>query len=212
MSSVGDVNKLIKTITESAEAEAQKIIGKAKEKADEIIRKAVEEAKSKAESEASEIIRKERDEALRKRRSEVAKARMEAFRRVLDYKEKLIKGVVEEARKRIQDFVKSESYRKKLEEMIKDAIKVLGGGTIELKLNERDSKLGIDLKALANEVARELNKAVELKLSSEVGNFTGGLIARSIEGGIEVDYTIEGILDRKWRNLRIEVAKILFGE
>ena len=111
MSSVGDVNKLIKTITESAEAEAQKIISKAKEKADEIIRKAVEEAKSKAESEASEIIRRERDEALRKKRSEVARARMEAFRRVLDYKVKLIESVVEEAKKRVQDFVKSESYK-----------------------------------------------------------------------------------------------------
>ncbi|MHC1637080.1 MAG: V-type ATP synthase subunit E, partial [Candidatus Nezhaarchaeales archaeon] len=161
---------------------------------------------------ASEIIRKEREEALRKKRSEVAKARMDALRKVLDYKEELIENVVKEAKKRIQNIIGTEEYKARLVEMLKEAVRVLGGGVIEIKLNKRDLDLGLDLSAIASELSQELKKPVELRLSSNVGSFVGGLIAKSVETGIEVDYTVEGILERKWKNLRVEVAKQLFAE
>jgi len=83
---------------------------------------------------------------------------------------------------------------------------------IEVRLNKKDKDLGLDLTAIANELSQELGRPVELRLASEPGNFTGGLVARSLEAGIEVDYTIEGILERKWRKLRSEIARILFSE
>lgn len=212
MDKLGDVEKLVKTIIEGAQQEAEKVISKAREKADELVRKAVAEARRKAEAEAEVIVKTAKDEALRRRRSDVAKARMDSMRMVLDVKEKLIESVAEEAKKKILEMAGSEEYKASLKAMIEEAIRVLGGGVIELVLNERDMKLGIDLHSIAKKLSNELGRKVELKLSSEPGRFLGGVVARSLEAGIEVDYTVEGILERKWKELRVKVAKQLFGE
>jgi V/A-type H+-transporting ATPase subunit E len=212
MSLVGDLDKLVSAIISKAEEEAKSVVAKARERAEGIIKGAIEEAKAKAERDASELVKRRRSEALSRRRSEVAKARTEVLRKLQDHKERLIEGVVEEVKRRVQRLVESKEYEERLVEMIKEAVRVLGGGTIEVKLNKRDAGLGLDLTAIASELSRELGKSVELKLSSEPGGFMGGLVARSLEAGIEVDYTIEGILERKWRKLRSEVAKLLFSE
>jgi len=208
----GDIDKLINTILSRAEEEARNVIAKAKEEAERFIKSAVEESRRRAEQEASELIRRKRSEAHSKKRSEVAKARAEVARKLLDYKERLIEGVVEEVKREVQAIVRTKEYEERLVSMIKEAVRVLGGGVIEVRLNKRDRDLGLDLTAIANELGRELGRPVELRLASEPGNFTGGIVARSLEAGIEVDYTIEGILERKWRKLRSEVAKILFSE
>ncbi|MCS7140290.1 MAG: V-type ATP synthase subunit E family protein [Candidatus Nezhaarchaeota archaeon] len=208
----GNLEGLIEAIVNEAKAEAQKIIAKAKEKAEEVIKKAIDDARCKAEFEASDIIKRRREEALRVKRSELAKARMDAMKKVLDYKEKLIESVFEEAKKRVQDIVKTQEYKMRLIEILKEAVRVLGGGIIEVRLSRRDLSLNLDLNVIARELSDELNKPVELRISNNPGDFLGGLVARSIETGIEVDYTIEGILERKHKNLRIEVAKQLFAD
>jgi vacuolar-type H+-ATPase subunit E/Vma4 len=208
----GDLDKLVNAIMSKAEEEAKSVITRAKEKAEDIIKKAVEEAKREAEKKASEIVRKKRSEVLNKKKSEVATIRVEAFRKVLHHKEELIKRAFEEAKKRLQEVVKTKEYEERLIEMLKEAVRVLGGGVIEIKLNERDMNLGLNLTVIAGELSRELGKPVELRLASEPGNFMGGLVAKSLEARIEVDYTIEGILERKWERLRSEVAKLLFSE
>ncbi|MDI9620157.1 MAG: V-type ATP synthase subunit E family protein [Candidatus Nezhaarchaeota archaeon] len=208
MAIIGNLDKLIEVIAKNAEEEAQRVIAKAKERANDIIKGAVEEAKSRAEREASELLKKEREGALRKRRSEITKMRMEAFRKVLEHKERLIEEVVEEAKRRVNEYVKTEDYKNRLVNLIKEAIRVLNGGPIELRLNRRDLALNLDLKAISAELGRELNRSVELRVSE--GSFLAGLVAKSAETGIEVDYTVEGILERKWKNLRVEVAKLLF--
>ncbi|MDH5815519.1 MAG: V-type ATP synthase subunit E family protein [Candidatus Nezhaarchaeota archaeon] len=212
MSLAGDLEKLTSIIIERAKDEAKNIIAKAREKGEEIVKSAVEEAKRKAEMEALEIMRRRREEALNRRRSEIAKARADAYRRLLDHKERLIEKVVEETKKRLQEIVESKEYERALVEMLKEAVKVLGGGAIEVKLNKRDAKLGLNLADIAKEIARELGEPVELRLASEPGDFMGGLVAKSLKVEIEVDYTIEGILERKWRKLRSEIAKMLFSE
>lgn len=212
MSLVGDVSKLTETILHGAEAEAKNVIARAKEKAEETIRNVVEDVRRRAETEASEIMKRRREEALSRKRSEIAKARMEALRRLLDHKEALIERVIEEARKRVQQIVGTKEYEEALIRMLKEAVKVLGGGDIEVKLNKRDAKLGSNLEAIAKELTREIGEPVELRLASEPGDFIGGLVAKSLKVGIEVDYTIEGILERKWKKLRSEIAKLLFSE
>jgi len=212
MSLAGDLDKLVNAVLSKAKEEAEGIIAKAKEEAEKFVKSAVEEARRRAEKDASELIRKRRSEALSKRRSEVARARTEVTRKLSGYKEELIESVVEEVKKEVQAIVGTKEYEERLVDMIKEAIRVLGGGVIELKLNKRDRDLGLDLTAIASELSRELGKPVELRLASEPGNFMGGLVAKSLEAEIEVDYTIEGILERKWRRLRSEVAKILFSE
>lgn len=212
MSLVGDLEKLTNIIVEKAKDEAENIVAKAREKVEEVIRKAVEEARKKAEVEASEIVRRRREEALSRRRSEIARARTEMFKKLLDHKERLIERVVEEAKKRIQRIIETKEYEERLIEMIKEAVRVLGGGVIEVKLNKRDMRIGLDLTAVAKELTQELGEPVELRIASEPGDFVGGLVARSLKVGIEVDYTIEGILERKWKKLRSEIAKLLFSE
>jgi len=208
----GDMDKLVNAVLSRAKEEAESIIAKAKEEAEKIVKSAVEESRRKAEKEASELIKRRRSEALSKRRSEVARARTDTTRKLSNFKEKLIEGVVEEVKREVQAIVGTKEYEERLIDMIKEAVRVLGGGEIEVKLNERDRNLKLDLTAIANKLSRELGKPVKLRLASEAGNFIGGLIAKSLEAGIEVDYTIEGILERKWRRLRSEVAKILFSE
>jgi len=208
----GDIDKLVNTVLSKAEEEARSVIAKAKEEAEKFIKSVVEESRKRAEQEASELIRRKRSEAHSRKRSEVAKARTEVARKLLDYKERLIEGVVEEVKKEVQAIVRTKEYEERLVSMIKEAVRVLGGGVIEVRLNKKDRDLGLDLTAIASELSQELGRPVELRLASEPGNFTGGLIARSLEAGIEVDYTIEGILERKWRKLRSEIAKILFSE
>lgn len=212
MSFTGNLEKLTSVIVEKAKKEAENVIAKAREKSEEIVRKAVEDARRRAEAEALDIVKRRREEALSRRRSEVARARTEMFRKLLDHKEKLIEKVVEEVKKRIQKVVETKEYQERLVEMIKEAVRVLGGGIIELKLNRRDMKLDLNLTAIAKELTQELGEPVELRISSEPGDFIGGLVARSLKVGIEVDYTVEGILERKWKKLRSEVAKLLFSE
>jgi len=208
----GDLDKLVNAVLSKAKEEAESIIAKAKDEAEKYIKSVVEESRRKAEKEASELIRKRRSEALSKRRSEVARARTDVTRELLGFKEKLIEGVVEEVKREVQAIVRTKEYEERLVDMIKEAVRVLGGGVVEVKLNKRDRGLGLDLTAIASELSQELGRPVELRLASEPGNFTGGLIAKSLEAGIEVDYTVEGILERKWKRLRSEVAKILFSE
>ncbi|MEM1538502.1 MAG: V-type ATP synthase subunit E family protein [Candidatus Nezhaarchaeales archaeon] len=207
----------------SLEAQASKIIDKiiseARRQADQIL--------SQARNEVEKIKEEQRQKALRKIQMELEKyrkeleetnkralieARFKAKESWLKTRESLIDEAFKKARERIATFVKTPRYPKVLEELIEEASIAIGGGSLIVQLNDKDADLNIDLAKLAKRITRKLNVITALTLSDVKVKTIGGAIVSTSDGRIVYDNTFEARLHRKERDLRLTVAKKLWGE
>ena len=81
-------------------------------------------------------------------------------------------------------------------------------GREEIILNERDRAVGEDVKKRANALLAERSLPGELTLSSETGNFSGGLKLRS--GSVETNCTVDTMLQLSRSRLDADAAAMLF--
>jgi len=179
----------IKEILSSAEKEEKNILAQAEKEAEKIKKK---------------IIEMRKEEIANKKYHEITTTKLEAQKKLLAEKQKIIAEVYEEVLKRLKVLSK-DGYRKLLKTLI---LKFASGGE-EIIVTGKD-KTKIDTNFLQN-LNRELQKRGKKTLTLSFSNrdLSGGFILRSPQAEINVSFPL--LLRSLREKTEFEVVKILFG-
>ena len=203
-------NKIIDRILNDARKEAKAVIKEAKRSAEMLLKKQRKLASHSAEKEVYSLLKRAENEAAVIKGKVTTDIKRRAGWLVLSEKERLITDVLNEVKNRLVNLQKSDEYLPLLEKLIVDAGTVLGGGTLEVMLNENDSSLPLKLNKLEKKIADGTDVKTRLKISKQKIKAVG-VIVKTVEGRIFVDNTFEAILNRRKRELRLRIARILFS-
>jgi len=204
-------NRIIDRILKDARAEAEIILKDAQKSAQTIIEKQRLSARHSAEKEANSLLKRAENEADIIRGKVSTDIKRRAGWMVLAEKNRLITSVLTETKNRLINMQNSEEYVPILEKLIVDAGAVLGGGVLEVLLNENDTKLPLKLDKLVKEISDRTDMETHLRFSEQQITEVG-VIVRTIDNRIFVDNTFAGILSRRERELRLKIAQILFSQ
>ena len=203
-------NKILDRILNDAKEEAKAIIKEAKRSAEMLLEKQRKLALHNADKEVYSLLKRAENEAAVIKGKVTTDIKRRAGWVVLSEKERLVTSVLNEVKNRLVNLQKSEEYLPVLEKLIIDAGTVLGGGTLEVMLNENDSSLPLKLNKLEKKIADGTGVKTRLKISKQQIKAVG-VIVKTVDGRIFVDNTFEAILSRRERELRLKIARILFS-
>ena len=190
---LGDVQKEAEATILEAENQAKETLKLAKHEADQKYREMINQAKLKAEAE---------------RRKIASVTEVEMRNRLLRTKEDLVDAAFEKAVAKFKNYVETDEYRKYLLKQIENVAKKVGQKKLVAEINAKDA-VWLDQDKLAP-IAKKLQAEIKLVNASE--QFIGGCIIQSADGKIIYNSTIDARLEELKPMLRVEVAKILFGE
>jgi vacuolar-type H+-ATPase subunit E/Vma4 len=200
----------MKYYLKDAREKAESIIVDARKSAETVIEKQRQSARQNAEKKAASLLKRAANDADIIRGKVSTDIKRQAGWIVLSEKNRLITSVLNEAKKRLVNMQKSEDYVTVLEKLIVHASTVLGGGMLEVVLNENDSKLAIKFDKLEKEISDRSGVRTQLEVSEQKTKDVG-VIVKTIDDQIFVDNTFEAILSRRERELRLKIARILFS-
>jgi V/A-type H+-transporting ATPase subunit E len=209
------VDKIISHIEAEAEKEISEILLKAQAEADKI-RKAAQE---KAEREAERILSNGKRVASLEGQRIIAETRIDVRRKKMDAQEEAIAASFEEAKKVLEELAEKGKrdnlvYKDIMFDLIASASEVVAGNKLELVFNQRDSKtFNKEMLREASELVKKRSgRDISLALTDETTQYLGGVVVRDMEKQVEVDNTLETRLNRLKESIRVDVAKILFGD
>jgi len=205
-----EAQKITDQILTDAKEDAKYIIIDARKEAEMMQERQGELGRQKAAERVSSIVGKARNESDITRGMVFTDIRRKAGWMILSEKERLITNVLDEAKSRLTALAKTEKYMPELERMILDAGIALGGGELQVLLNELDSALPLKLNAISKAVSEKTGNRTELKLSKERTKASGGVVVKSTDGKVILDNTFEAMLKRRERELCLKIARILF--
>lgn len=201
-------NEIIDRILKDAREEAETIVKDAHKSVETIIEKQRQSARHSAEKQVYSLLERAENDADIIRGKVSTDIKRQAGWTVLSEKNRLITNVLNEVKKRLVNLKKSE-YAPVLEKLIVDAGAVLGGGMLEVVLNENDSTL-VKLNKLEKKISDRSGVDTQLKFSEQKTKAVGAIV-KTIDDRIFVDNTFEAILRRRERELRLKIARILFS-
>lgn len=206
-----DIQRIVDRILQDADKKAESILKEAQKSAEALLENQRQLARQKAaEDERSLSKRAESEVGVIKGRV-IADAQRRADWMILSEKERLISNVLSEVKKRLNELSKSEKYVHVLEKMVIDAGIVLGGGELQVALNRDDSSLPLKMNVLGKTITDKTGVKTQLKLSKEKIEAVGAII-KTADGRVVVDNTFEAILQRREKEIRFKIAKILFRD
>lgn len=192
------IEKISGRIIADAQTEADAVIAEAKAKCEEI--------RSDYDKKAQETYWGLVKSGVKECEARVARlgrtAEMEAKKSVLTLKQSMVSEVFEKATERVCSMPESD-YVTFLAKM---AAKVADSGREEIILSERDKALGAKIAAEANAI---LGARGALTVSDAVREMPGGLVLR--DGDIEVNCSINTIVEQYRYELASQVAEVMFG-
>jgi len=200
------LEKLRAEILGEAEGEVSKILAQAEEEAATI----VESAKSEADRIVQHLVGEAETEARDLRRRAIAQTELERRMSLIKNKEEIIESVFSGAMERVKNAFDGPESSSILTKMIVRAGVALEGGKLDVIVpSESVSKL--DARKIEQEITRAANTNTVVSIAGEgfPRDSIGGVIVR--KGSIWVDNTFEAIISRRRRDLRTQVARILFG-
>jgi V/A-type H+/Na+-transporting ATPase subunit E len=204
MSVKNGISAISKEVVGDAQKEAEVIILVAESEA----KVALKAAKKVADQKYIEIINNAKHAAEAERRKIASVTEVELRNRLLETKEALVDGVFEKALGKFKDFVETEAYREYLVKRIEAVAEKIGQKDLVVQVNAKD------VAWLTQDKLKPSAKKVhcELKLVKAPEQFIGGCIIQTADGKIIYNSTIDARLEELKPTLRVEVAKILFGE
>lgn len=181
--------KIIEQINKDTEIEIKKIKKDAEDQAKIII----SNTKKEAEEDIKKILSDGKIKSENIKKIHISKANQDIKREIMNAREQIIEQCFSKAHHELS-ILKGKNYEKIVNNLIKDGMKKLGG------------KCSII-------ISRAADKIIAGKLGlSVVGRIekTGGVIIKSADGKVTLDYTFDGILEREKGKIRRKVGKILF--
>lgn len=197
------LEKLIERIVNEAEREASQIRKKAEEERERILAAARAEAQEIKEK----VLQSYRREAEEEKKRRVTTENLETRTALLGEKQDLIKSVIDEVVRSVKRMPEDE-YIELLLRMI-SGVALRSKAEVILSASDR-LRIGETLVNKANESFRQAGVTSELSLSPETREMEGGFIIRS--EGIEINSSIEALINSKREELEQRIAFILFGE
>ena len=163
------------------------------------------EYEKKAQEEAAAVIR-EGEKENEQRVSRIDRtARLEAKRTVLAMKQEMVSKAFDLAKEQITS-MPAEQY---VDFLVRQITQAVSTGSEELIMNPADrEKYGAQTVKAANEALNAGNRTGALKLSAETRPMSGGFILK--QGDIEVNCTIDLLLELIRGDLAAQVAEVLF--
>ena len=203
-------HRIAERILKGAREKAKTIVKDAQKSAELMIENRKQSARLTAEKEASSLLKRAENEAEIIKGKVATDIKKRASWIVLSEKERLVTSVLNEVKNRLVNLQKSEEYLSVLKKLIVDAGEVLGGGAMEVVLNEKDLSLPLKLDALSKKIADRTGVKTKLNFSKQQIKAVG-VIVKTTDGRIFVENTFEAILRRRERELRLKIARILFS-
>jgi V/A-type H+-transporting ATPase subunit E len=190
---IGDIQKEAEAIIATAENQAKEILRVAKKQADQTYHAILDEAAEKAAAEKRKI------ESI---------AEVEIRNRLLQTKEDLVDLAFKKAIVKLENFVTTEEYRTYLLKLVEEIAKEMDQTVLIIEVNAKD--IGWLKPEMLKPTAKKLN--IELKISKETQNYIGGCKIQTEDGKKVYDATLDNRLEVLKPQLRVEIAKKLFGE
>ena len=195
------IEKITSRIAADAQEEVDILLREAAERCDAVRQACEKQAGQEEESLLLAGTEKAEQRVVRQERT----ARLEAKKSVLALKQELVAAAYDKAREKILAMPK-EQYTAFLARQA-DAAVLTGREEIVLNAADRES-IGAALLAEVNALAARRGLPGELTLSAEARPISGGLVLRS--GNIEVNCTLDTLLEMSRSRLDAEVASVLF--
>jgi V/A-type H+/Na+-transporting ATPase subunit E len=190
---LSDVQKETEEIIKRAETEAKEMLRIAKQEADQRYREELNLAKATAVAE---------------RRKIASITEVEMRNHILQTKEDLVDNAFQKAVARFKSYVETKEYRTYMLILIEETAKKIERKDLTIQVNAKDAEWLTQEKI--DSLAQKLH--LELKLSKSSDQFIGGCIVQTSDGKIIYNNTIDNRLEELKPTLRVEVARILFGE
>jgi V/A-type H+-transporting ATPase subunit E len=193
-------DKIIEKIIQDAEEKAVGYIRSAEERAARIIADTEQEARINLENR----LQKAYSEAENLKARIISIDELESRKTKLTVKQKVLSRAFELALERLAD-MPDNRYRQMIVEMI---LPLVEEGTQEITLSGRDKKRLDGIDDDINRRLSECGKKGSVSISADEGTFLGGFILK--RGKIEVNCTLETLVNTRKSELEKEVADILF--
>lgn len=190
---LGDVQKEAEAIIRAAEDEAKETLRIAKKEADKIYRDVINESKGKADAD---------------RRKIASITEVDMRNRLLQTKEDLVDAAFDKASAKLKSYTETEEYHAYLLRLIEAVARKIGEKDLVILVNAKDAQWLTQEKI--EPLAKKLH--IELKVAKAIEQFFGGCIVQTADGKIIYHSTIDSRLEELKPTLRVEVAKILFGD
>ena len=201
---------MTEVILEEAKKSAKHILQRAKSSVEDTLEKQKQLGVKRANEAAKLLLKKAESEAELNKLNSIANSKIKANWVILAKKETWIDNVLNEAKSELKILTKSKKYLPILEKLIIEAGVILGGKELYVSLNNQDSALHLKLDDIAQKISDKTGSETKLRLSKEKPEVTGGAMVRKANGKVIMDNTFDDILRRREKELRFEIAKILF--
>jgi V/A-type H+-transporting ATPase subunit E len=200
--------KIVSSIMSDAKVQADLILAEAENESNSIL----EEGESQAALEKEKILDNGNKQATMRYQQIISEAKMKSRRMELEAREVIIEEAFKKAEEKLQEIASSEAseYKTSLEKIIIEAGIEIGGGEILVLLKKDDmSKIQAAIPSIEKSISDATGTATKLEMGENI-RAIGGAVLKTKNGEIEVNNTIEARMQRFKKNLRSEVAGILF--
>ncbi len=182
--------KIIQRIKNDAEAQAKEVLMQAEKEASSVIEQAKEDAKLKADN----ILEDGKAKAENEKKILLSQANQELKRKTLEAKEEVIAQCFSKAEDQLKG-ISVARYKKIVKNLIEQGVSRIDGKAQVLVTRPED---------------KEVAKSLGIEVAGQTEGL-GGIIVKSMDGRMTVDNTFDGILKRKYYEIRVEVGKLLFS-
>jgi len=182
--------KIIEQIEKDTDLEISKIKKDAEDQAKNIIIN----AKKESEEEIKKILSLGKIKSENIKKIKISKANQDIKREIMNAREKVIKKCFSKAHHELS-ILKGKNYEKIVKKLVKDGTKKISRKCLLLISRAADKT-----------IAEDLGLSVVGRVEK-----TGGVIIKSVDGKVTLDYTFDGILEREKGKIRRKVGKILFS-
>jgi V/A-type H+/Na+-transporting ATPase subunit E len=165
----------------------------------------LESSKSSLRSEYERIIQTSKKQSENLKRQILGSKRLESRNKELLLIERSVNDCFEKAKERLRELPRDKKYEGMISEMIEDCISAIGSEEIIIESNEKDSKI-------VSELIGKKSRQVKVSLSEKPVNALGGLRARSVDGSLTYDSTLELRTERLKPLIRKEIVQTLRGD
>ncbi|MHA1754551.1 MAG: V-type ATP synthase subunit E [Candidatus Odinarchaeia archaeon] len=201
------INAMKSKIITDAEKEAAEILKNAQQKYE----NELNEFKKQLQSKTQQLIKTKEEEYQQLTDRKIAEAKVYSKREMLDKKEELIETVFEKVKKQLEEIFTTEKYLEYLKKVIKTAALEIGGGEIIVYPSDKTPINKINLDEISNEITKTTGVKTRIKEGKTTLHTLGGVVVKNKDETVEVNYTLETILENAKKTLRSKVAEILFG-
>lgn len=168
----------------------------------------LEASRSRLEAERTKIIESAKKQAENLKRQIIGSSRLAARNQELLLIENAVNDAFEEAKKKLASASNKDSYKAMMKGIIEESILSIGSDEVIIECNKVDAELV--RKILAD--FQNKNPKLKVRLSEQPTNIIGGIRARSADGTMSYDNTIDSRIERLKPLIRKNIAQMLRGE